>query len=261
MFMLEGMTYKAALEIPDDSGIAPVDVAVQAWTNCYDKNNNEGAWHAIDLAYIGEEDNNHVYGNTVIITSANDFNFVFRFKYGDGDDWNWSSTFGENGFSHVEPPRECDQWTQKPDWNDIVSGVSLGNFLAATNAKECGFTHVLNVADNLDMVYPDNSITYKKLPMQDGACNSIPDEQIKEAVSWLRKSDRGSNKVLINCRAGIGRAGSVAVAYTFYYFPHMSFEEAYEYVSRRRFVYPHYGLKETLYRLYRKSPCIKSKNN
>ena len=65
--------------------------------------------------------------------------------------------------------------------------MHLGNFIAATNAAELGFTHVLNVADNLDMVYPTSAsesgttrdqrpsqpVNYRKIAMRDGAHNPI----------------------------------------------------------------------------------------
>jgi len=210
---------------------------------------------------------------------------------------------------------------QGPDYTHIIGSVHLGNFIAATNAAELAFTHVLNVADNLDMVYPttpahkprlhgnrghgnsvhanhhrsegvhgngvysnkhelepvhsnqpesggvhgngvhSNSVSsnqsrpvviYRKIAMRDGAHNPIEAHLISEAVEWLRSVDRGdaSAKVLVNCRAGIGRAGSVGVAYVFATNPAMSFDDAYQFVFAKRFVYPHAGLADILYNLY-----------
>ena len=76
---------------------------------------------------------------------------------------------------------------QGPDYDHIIGAVHLGNFIAATNAAELGFTHVLNVADNLDMVYPtpasesgttgdqhpSQPVNYRKIAMRDGAHNPI----------------------------------------------------------------------------------------
>jgi len=212
---------------------------------------------------------------------------------------------------------------QGPEYTHIIGSVHLGNFIAATNAAELSFTHVLNVADNLDMVYPTTpdyqprhhgnqqghpsngrpsggapsnqqqsqgvhsnrhesegvhgnqpqsvdvrgngvhgngvpsnqcspAVVYRKIAMRDGAHNPIDRELMAEAVAWLRAVDHGptDTKVLVNCRAGIGRAGSVGVAYVFATNPAMSFDEAYRFVFAKRFVYPHAGLAGILYDLY-----------
>lgn len=145
--------------------------------------------------------------------------------------------------------------------------VYVGNFIAATHAAELGFTHVLNVADNLDMVYTpslllpashsppsatseQSAVVYHKVSMRDGAHNPIDPSLVSEAVDWLRSADQQHNKVLVNCRAGIGRAGSVGVAYVFATNAMMTFNEAYDHVFARRFVYPHAGLAATLYQLF-----------
>lgn len=251
MFMLEAMTYKVTVELDGTMDINPTELTVQAWSNQYDRDNNEGKWHAINLKYIETKNGNQlVFGNSDIITSANDFNFTYRMKCAGDKDWRWAASYGEDGFAHVEPPRDYDEWTKGPNYDHILGSVNLGNFIAATNAKECGFTHVLNVAENLDMVYPDGGVNYLKIAMRDGACNSIENDKIKQAVEWLKANDTPDHKILVNCRAGIGRAGSVAVAYCFARLADISYEDSYKHVSERRFVYPHYGLKDTLYELY-----------
>jgi len=157
----------------------------------------------------------------------------------------------------------CGIW-QGPDYDHIIGSIHLGNFIAATNAADLGFTHVLNVADNLDMVYSTRAsesvhgnqhhqstqVVYRKIAMRDGAHNPIERHLVAEAVEWLRSVDRDGAKVLVNCRAGIGRAGSVAVAYVFATNPSLSFDEAYQFVFAKRFVYPHAGLTSILYELY-----------
>jgi len=148
---------------------------------------------------------------------------------------------------------------QGPDYNHIIGNVHLGNFIAATNAAELGFTHVLNVADNLDMVYSTRAsdsrhqlvpVAYHKIAMRDGAHNPIEQHLVAEAVEWLRSVDHERTKVLVNCRAGIGRAGSVGVAYVFATNHSLTFNEAYEFVFAKRFVYPHAGLAAILYELF-----------
>jgi len=121
---------------------------------------------------------------------------------------------------------------------------------------------VLNVADNLDMVYTPYSeshhddqhsstpVIYRKIAMRDGAHNPIERHLIAEAVEWLKSVDTPGAKVLVNCRAGIGRAGSVGVAFVFATNPWMTFNEAYDFVYAKRFVYPHAGLAGILYELF-----------
>lgn len=251
MFMLEAMTYKVVLKVPPGRGLSAEDIRVQAWTNQCDRKHCDGTWHEVNLSYCGSEDGiRHQYGKSVIITGHVDFNFTFRLKRAVGDKWQWSHGWKQDGFTHVEPPRDNDKWTQGPDYDHIQYAIHLGNFIAATNAKECGFTHVLNVADNLDMIYPEGGVTYIKVSMQDGAHNPIDESKLQEAVNWLLMHDKDGNKVLVNCRAGIGRAGSVAVGFVFANNKSLSYEEAYEYVFSKRFVYPHAHLREQLYRLF-----------
>ena len=250
MMMLQGMTYKVKLRLDPDINVTPSQVLVQAWTSQCDRHSPGGQWHAVDLAYIGCLNNTHEYGQTVVITSDKDFEFTFRLRIPgimDGDKWMWSHEFGCNGHAHVDPPRDKDKWTQGPDYSHILGSVHLGNFIAATHAKQCGFTHVLNVADNLDMVYPEGGVKYHKVPMKDGGHNPIEEYKIKEAVDWLQKQNKEGNKVLVNCRAGIGRAGSTAVAFVFAENPEMSYKEAYKFCFSKRFVYPHVGLKDILH--------------
>ena len=86
--------------------------------------------------------------------------------------------------------------------------------------------------------------------MADGAHNPIPSHFISEAVSWLKQHDAPGHKILVHCRAGIGRAGSTVLAYVFATNTSWSFEACKYYIAQRRFIYPHKGLKEVLYQLY-----------
>lgn len=251
MFMLEGMTYKVTLR--DQT---PSKSTVQAWTNQYDADHSDGKWHAVDLDLLKSSPDGtlNFYGKSVIITSDRDFRFTFRYRLRDGDDWTWSHPYMVDGEVHVESPRLYDSWTQGPDFTHILETVYLGNFIAATNARQCNFTHVLNVADSLDMVYSDDDkVVYKKIAMKDGAHNPIEPELVKQAVDWLFENNKDNNRILVNCRAGIGRAGSVGVAFVYARKPEISFEEAKEQVLSKRFIYPHAGLKETLAVLFKRN--------
>ena len=256
MFMLEAMTYRTTLCIRPsevESRLDPLDAIVQVWTSQYDREHCEGKWHPVDLPYVctSSDGTHHTFGQSVIITSDRDFRFTFRVRLPGDTDFRWSHGYGVDGVAHVEAPRLRDSWTLGPEYQHIGGAVHVGNFIAATNARDCGFTHVLNVADNLDMVYADSDdVVYHKILMVDGAHNPIKSSQIWEAVTWLQRHDRRGNKILVNCRAGIGRAGSVGVAFVYAHNPTMTYEEAYSFVFERHFVYPHAGLQQSLFDLF-----------
>jgi dual specificity MAP kinase phosphatase len=94
------------------------------------------------------------------------------------------------------------------------------------------------------------SPVYHKIGMKDSAHNPIPKELISAAVSWLLDRNDRDNKILVHCRAGIGRAGSTVLAFLFARNRLWSYDYCKAYIERRRFIYPHMGLKETLEELY-----------
>ncbi|ELT97543.1 hypothetical protein CAPTEDRAFT_202910 [Capitella teleta] len=245
-FMLQGMTYKVTLSFDKDPAS---DVRVQSWTSQCDQDNPAGSWHGVDLIPIERQGNLRTFGQTVLVTSVQDFDFTFR-VFHDGQ-WRWSHAYECNGHVVVFPPRDEDKWTQGPDFDLITGDIHVGNFIAACHWKECGFTHVLNVADTLDIVLaPDDRLVYHKVPMEDGSTVPIKAASLIEAVDWLRQHNRAGNKILLNCRAGIGRAGSTIVAFVFAENPWMSYEEARLTCYSKRFVYPHVGLEETLLEVF-----------
>lgn len=286
MFMLEAMTFKMAVVL-DKSKDAASDLEVEAWTNVYHKDNPEGDWHPIRLDLINAHQHSEsgtdaviaTYGNSVILTSDGKFSFTFRMREkaspnaqtqpvcgrkmgsrsvsfdvsAEEDSWIWAGGYADDGIVTVRPPFS-DEWSKGPSYDHIIGPVHLGNFMAASVADELGFNAVLNLADTLDLVTSKFSkpVIYKKIPMRDGAIHQIPDNQIIEAVEWLQEQSKTCSKILVNCRAGIGRAGSVVVSYVFAQDITMSYEAAYDYVFSRRFVYPHKGLRDTLHKLYRR---------
>ena len=58
-------------------------------------------------------------------------------------------------------------------------------------------------------------------------------------------------KVLINCRAGIGRSGSIGLAYCFYKHRQWSYQKTLDYIWHKKAdIYPHAGLQESLEYLF-----------
>ena len=76
----------------------------------------------------------------------------------------------------------------------------------------------------------------------------LPDE----AIAWIeRQLQQGKKKVLVNCRAGIGRSGSIVLAYCFYKHPQWSYRQALDYIwSQKADIYPHKHLQNSLERLF-----------
>ncbi|GAB1601269.1 hypothetical protein Ahia01_000405200 [Argonauta hians] len=261
MYMLEAMTFKVCVRL--ESNALPESILVQAWTNIYEPRNNEGCWHAIDLPFIepdieqpgqpddtGKSYKHLIYGTSVLSTGYGVYQFTYRVRYNTPvSNWMWKNAFKADGVISISPPT-MDKWTQGPDYNHIIDNIYCGNFIAATKAEELGFDAVLNMAENLDIVLkPDSKLIYKKISVADGAHNSIEDCKIKEAVDWL--VTHKSYKTLVNCRAGVGRAGSTLISYVFMSNPKMSYEDAYSFVYNKRFIYPHRGLKDSLMAIYR----------
>ncbi|KAL3873163.1 hypothetical protein ACJMK2_036313 [Sinanodonta woodiana] len=256
MYMLEAMTFKMKIAV-DDPNITADEICAQVWTNIYHRGNPNGHWHAVPLPVLksSSELNNGkkelVFSDSVILTSdGEEYRFTFRARVKQRT-WMWANDYKVDGLVRISPPTG-EKWTQGPEFNQICENIYLGNFMASSIADELGFHSILNVAENLDLVSSkfSHEILYRKIPMMDGARNKIPDHLIQEAVSWLEEQDALNKKTIVNCRAGIGRAGSTVVAYVFYKNPTWSFEQCYKFVSEKRFIYPHNGLEETLYRLY-----------
>ena len=204
MMMLQGMTYKVTLTLPDE--LDPSQVRVQAWTSQCDREHPEGHWHEVDLPCLEQDgvneniysdENVFTYGTTKVITSDKNFEFTFRWKVSQdiqlNTDWSWSHGYGVNCYSTVLPCRQEDKWTLEPNFDHIVGALYLGNFIAATHAKKCGFTHVINTAENLDVVFHNNDVVYHKVNVKDGASNPIEEYKILDAVQWIKKHDKEGN--------------------------------------------------------------------
>ena len=252
LYMLE--TFGASVKLI--SQYSPDDLRVQLWTNTLNKFNSEGNWHPIELSYQSQESNKHLssFKGSFTPTSEGDYQFTYRvgLKQQPGQ-WQWAGKWRENGYLSVEAPSSQMIWTQGPSYVEILPLVYIGNFIAASNATELGFDAVLNLAGEFLLNFPvDTDIVYKQLSLPDGAQHPIPDEVIREAIFWIEKQlQQGKKKVLLNCRAGIGRSGSVGLAYCFYKYPLWSYQKTLDYVwSKKADIYPHKHLQESLERLF-----------
>ena len=249
LYMLEkfGTTIKLKSSYPAQN------LRVQIWTNALNKFNSEGDWHPIDLSFQDQETKDiFIFQGSFSPTSKGDYQFTYRVGLKQKP-WQWAGYFGENGYLRVESPSPEINWTQGPSYVEVFPGVYVGNFIAASQAPELGIDAVLNLAQEFPLTFPDESrITYKHLGLLDGAQHSIPDKVLLEAIAWIEEQLRqGKKKLLINCRAGIGRSGSVSLAYCFYKHTKWNYQQTLDYIwSKKADIYPHSHLQESLERLF-----------
>lgn len=252
LYMLE--TFGASVKLT--SPHSPQKLKVQLWTNALNKFNSEGNWHPIELSYRDRESQD-IYNFQGSFTPTSEGNYQFTYRVGlekQPKQWQWAGQWQENGKLSIKLPSPEMIWTQGASYVEILPKVYVGNFIAASNATEHGFDAVLNLAGEFFLDFAaDTGVAYKHLRLLDGAQNPIPDEVIEAAIFWLEQQlQQGKQKVLINCRAGIGRSGSVGVAYCFYKHPDWSYRQTLDYAwSKKSDIYPHQHLSESLERLFR----------
>ncbi len=110
----------------------------------------------------------------------------------------------------------------------------INEYLAVGNAEDAAkpgtlFMVVLNVAAENKMA-PPGGRTYIWIPFKEFA--EADPIQLQEAVEWLEQHEHG-NRLLVCCRAGMGRSVSVVIAYLCLT-KDMAYEEAVKLVSARR---------------------------
>ncbi|MBW4563208.1 MAG: dual specificity protein phosphatase family protein [Mojavia pulchra JT2-VF2] len=233
------------------------EIKIQIWTNALNKFNSEGFWHAIDLDYQSQEEKDtYIFQGSFLPTSPGQYQFTYRIGLNHGDEqWQWAGSFGENGYLVVEPPSPTMTWTQGANHVEFLPGVYVGNLIAASQAEQLQFDAVLNLASEFTLAFASTAnLNYKKIGLTDGAHNSISDYALLESINWIEKQVKQGKKVLVNCRAGIGRSGSVSIAYCFYKNPTWIYQQTLEYMwSKKADIYPHKHLQESLESLFPRS--------
>ena len=251
LYMLE--SFSASVKVV---GIdSPDNIRVQLWTNTLNKFNSEGNWHGINLHYQSSESkNSHIFQGSMIPSSQGNYQFTYRVRVIEqSQDWHWAGNWEENGFLNVAAPCPDMIWTQGANHTEVMPSVYVGNFISASNAIELGFDAVLNLAEEFLLDFSSaTEISYKHLKLKDGAQHPIGDEVISEGISWIEQQlQQGKKKVLLNCRAGIGRSGSMGLAYCFYKHPQWNYKQAQDYIwSKKADIYPHKQLQKSLERLF-----------
>jgi protein-tyrosine phosphatase len=110
----------------------------------------------------------------------------------------------------------------------ISKQLLVGNIEAAREVHPA-IGALLLVAEEYD-VTPPSWVDYAKIPLKEFA--AADPQQVREAVEWIERKI-GSNRVLVCCRAGMGRSASIIIAYLCCV-ERLSYGEALKLVSARR---------------------------
>ena len=110
----------------------------------------------------------------------------------------------------------------------------INEYLAVGNAEDAAkparlMTAVLNVAAENQIAPPDGLI-YSWIPFAE--YSEADPIQLDEAVEWMERHQDG-NRLMVCCRAGMGRSVSVVIAYLCLV-KEMLYQEAVKLVSARR---------------------------
>jgi len=250
-YMLETIHVRLMLSGPE----LPAELRVQAWTNLPTRYNSATSWYAIDLSYAGTTAAGlYQFEQDLQPASPGDFELTYRVFHRDRPaPPQWLGHPDNNVRLHIAPPAKEMDWTQGPNHVEMMPGVFVGNFISASQAAALGFDAVLNMAEELDLsLPPQGAIAYRKLSCRDGALHPIPEAFIQAAIAWIDEQlAQGKQRILVHCRAGIGRSGSIGVAYCYRHHPHWSYQQTMDYVwSKKPDIYPHNQLQTSLEKLF-----------
>lgn len=109
----------------------------------------------------------------------------------------------------------------------ILDNLALGS-LADTAELPPGITALLNVAEEIDVNFTDR--LYRKIPITH--FSPIPPDKMRQAVDWI-KENIARHKILVLCKAGIGRSSSVVIGYLVIE-KGFGFGQAVEFVAQRK---------------------------
>ena len=126
----------------------------------------------------------------------------------------------------------------------IIENIWLGDDKSAKNIinlKNEGIKKILSIMDNQFPKYDkkDNFI-HKKVFVADTPSENII-KYFGESINFME----GDEKVLVDCKAGASRSASFVVAYIMWKL-NKTFEEALDYVNKKRSINPNIGFIEQL---------------
>ncbi|CAL1529676.1 unnamed protein product [Lymnaea stagnalis] len=229
------------------------------------QDNPEGIYRELKLKYVEnsrEWDDmgitTYLFSAKVFPTHPGEFRLTYNVKYKLPDTTKvmvWANKFQEDCMVTVTLPRAPNSWTQAAEVSQITQNMYLGNSKAMLSAEEKGFDAVLNLdpetEEKVHGDWPPKVLRYFQNIVQEiGSGNEVEPEQIQNLVKWLWNAYPKYKKILIGDSDGVSAVGSAMTAYIFANNPNLTFEEAYNFVWARKFVFCHKGLKETLLESY-----------
>lgn len=125
--------------------------------------------------------------------------------------------------------------------DEILPRLYLGNGKDAQNKEkldEFGFTHIINVADDVENYYP-NDFTYLNLNVGDFGTDAGITRVFPQAMEFLEKhwKNNEDSVTLIHCAAGMNRSATLYIA-TVMFFEKLSLKDALGLVLSKRSVRP-----------------------
>ena len=110
----------------------------------------------------------------------------------------------------------------------VTPSLFVGNVNEAQNPPE-HIAGLLFVAEEFD-ISPPVGIHFSKVPMKEFA--EADPREVRRAVEWLEQHEKGT-RLLVCCRAGMGRSVSVVIAYLCCV-AGLSYEDAVGFLKARR---------------------------
>ena len=125
--------------------------------------------------------------------------------------------------------------------SEVLPRLYLGNGNDAKNKeklKEEGFTHIINVANDVENFFP-NEFHYLNLDVGDFGTDKGISRVFKKTFNYLEENWKhdDSSKILLHCAAGMNRSATLYIAVVMY-FKKMNLKDAYELVRSKRKIIP-----------------------
>ncbi|CAH8673702.1 unnamed protein product [Schistosoma bovis] len=126
--------------------------------------------------------------------------------------------------------------------DEIIPGLWLGPMPFAENISVLKRNGIMSIL-TLDILPLDCNVfkgfNMKFLYLRDEPSQDLL-EILEDALSFIDESIKNNSNILVHCAMGVSRSASVVIAYLMRQ-NHLSYEEAYNIVSRKRSIFPNNG--------------------
>jgi hypothetical protein len=134
----------------------------------------------------------------------------------------------------------------KSHMTTILSSLFLGAYNSASSLEELkyfGITDIVNVARELRNKFPEK-FSYYDLLFDDDVNQRIT-AYLDDTVDYIHMLISNNCKVFVHCYMGVSRSASIVIAYLIKY-NYMTYDEAFKFVSEKRYVKPNKGFEKEL---------------